>query len=271
MNPRTRQIIYSLAVLTWSAVLLYFHASGRITKYLATDFRPVALAGGLGLAVLGLFNLLTAGQEAACGHDHGGEQDPHHPDRSYWSSLTAFLLMVLPVAAAVAWTTDSYSIAALARKGLYDAPAGIASPLLALSMGALTPENIEKGSRKTADGFHQLDLIELYFATGDRELQTLIDGLKVETKGRLIDEKTGNPHGTRKRLYRLFITCCAADSRVIPIILEFGSPPPEFPDNAWVRVAGTLRFQLEGGVLQAVLTAERVLATEPPSEESFMR
>ena len=77
MKPRTRRILFSLAVLVWSAVLLYFHASGRINKYLAPDFRPIAFAGGLGLAVLGLFNLLTAGQKADCGHDHGDGEDAH--------------------------------------------------------------------------------------------------------------------------------------------------------------------------------------------------
>ena len=71
MSPKTHRILFSLAVLAWSGVLLYFHASGRINKYLAPDFRPLAFAGGLGLAVLGLFNLLTAGQNADCGHDPG--------------------------------------------------------------------------------------------------------------------------------------------------------------------------------------------------------
>jgi hypothetical protein len=52
MSPRARNILFSLAVLLWSAALLYFHASGRITKYLAPDFRPIAFAGGLGLAVV---------------------------------------------------------------------------------------------------------------------------------------------------------------------------------------------------------------------------
>jgi uncharacterized membrane protein YcgQ (UPF0703/DUF1980 family) len=86
-----------------------------------------------------------------------------------------------------------------------------------------------------------------------------------------MDEKIRNPHGSRKRLYRLFITCCAADSRPIPIVLEFGKTPPEFPENDWVKVSGTMRFPLEEGVIQPVLLVERVVAAEPPYEESFMR
>ena len=272
MKPRTRRIIFSTAVLVWSAVLLYFYASGRINKYLATDFRPLALAGGLGLAVLGLFNLLTAGHEADCGHDHGGDGGHSHDHESGdLHPLAAFLLMVLPVALSVAWTKDAYSLAALSRKGLYDTPSAITSPFSSSALQPLTLEEIENSHRKTPDGFFEFNLMELFFATGDRELQSLIDGLKVETEGRWTDEKVRNPDGTRKRLYRLFLTCCAADSRALPIILEFAGPPPEFPENAWVKVAGTMRFPLEEGSLQPVLIVERTMAADPPPEENFMR
>ena len=271
MTPRTRRILFSLAVLIWSAVLLYFHASGRINKYLAPDFRPIAFFGGLGLAVLGLFNLLTAGQAADCGHDHGPDDAAHDHETSDMHPLVALALMVLPVALSVAWTKDEYSAAALMRKGLYDSPADMNTSFLTAAMPPLTREEIEKSHRKTADGFLEFSLMELFFATGDREMQTLIDGLKVETEGRWVEEKTRNPNGTRKRLYRLFITCCAADSRAIPIVLEFGKTPPEFPENGWVKVAGTMRFPLEEGILQPVLEVERALAAEPPFEESFLR
>jgi uncharacterized repeat protein (TIGR03943 family) len=270
MNPTLRRILFSLAVLVWSGVLLYFHATGRINKYLAPDFRPIAFVGGLGLAVLGLFNLLTAAQSSDCGHDHSGDE-AHDHETSDVHPLAALLLMIVPVALSVAWTKDEYSAAALARKGLYDSPAEMNTSFLASAMPPLTREMIEQSHRKTPDGYHEFNLMELFFATGDREMQSVIDGMKVETEGRWIDEKTRNPNGTRKRLYRLFMTCCAADSRAIPIVLEFGKPPPDLPENGWVKVAGTIRFPLEDGVLQPLLVADRALAAEPPYEESFMR
>ncbi len=270
MKPGLRRILFSLAVLVWSATILYFHATGRINKYLAPDFRMIALLGGLGLAVLGLFNLCTAGQVADCGHDHGGGEDHHDHESGDLHPLTALLIMVLPVVLASIWTRDEYSANALARKGLYDSPASAAT-FLATAMPPLTREEIEKTHRKTPDGYHEFSLMELFFATGDREVQSVIDGMKVETEGRWIEERTRNPNGTRKRLYRLFITCCAADSRAIPIVLEFGKQPPGFPENGWVKVAGTMRFLLEEGVIQPVLLVDRTLAAEPPIEESFMR
>jgi hypothetical protein len=75
-------------LLTWGAVLLYFHISGRIVNYLppVTEgwFRPMALAGGIGLILLGIFNLATLGSEEAdecCEHEHN--HDDHHHDHTH--------------------------------------------------------------------------------------------------------------------------------------------------------------------------------------------
>jgi uncharacterized repeat protein (TIGR03943 family) len=271
MNPTLRRSLFSVALLAWGAVLLYFYSSGRMNQYLATDFRLIAFAGGLGLAVLGFFNLLTAGQVAECGHDHTGEENPHDHENDEMHPVTALLLMLVPLALAVTWTKDEYSAAALSRKGLYASPSEMNSPFLASSIPSLTLEEIEKSHRKTADGFLEFNLMELFFTTGDREMQPLIEGLKVETQGRWMDEKVRNPGGTRKRLYRLFMTCCAADSKAIPIILEFGKMPPELPENGWVTVSGTMRYLMEDGEIHPVLFVERALASEPPYEENFMR
>jgi len=271
MKLPSRRILSSVAVLLWSAVLLYFYSSGRINKYLAVDFRPIAFAGGLGLGVLGLFNLLTAGQESDCCHDGGCADEAHDHEGGDMHPLTAFLLMVVPLALSVAWTKDEYSPAALSRKGLYDAPAAATSPFLGSGMPALTRDEVEKSHPKTTDGYLQFSLMELFFSNGDREMQSLLDGLRVETEGRWMDEKVRNPNGSRKRLYRLFITCCAADSRAIPIVLEFGKEPPEFAENSWVKVSGTMRFVLEEGATQPVFVVERVAAAPPPEEESLMR
>lgn len=272
MNPKLRCILFSLAVLSWGLALLYFHASGRIAKYLAPDFRLIALIGGLGLLVLALFNLLTAGQQAGCGHDHGDDAHCHDHESSDIHPLLACVLMVLPLAVSVAWTKDEYSAAALSRKGLYDSPQNMSASFLSAAMPAITREEIEKGHRKTADGFYEFNLMELYFATGDREMQTAMDGLKIETEGRLIEERNRNSKGTRKRLYRLLMTCCAADSRAIPIVLEYGDKPqPAIAENEWVKVAGTMNFPMEEGLLQPILTVDRTVEAEPPFEESFLR
>jgi uncharacterized repeat protein (TIGR03943 family) len=268
MSPRNRRILFSLALLIWSGVILYFYASGRITRYLAPDFRFIALCGGLGLAVLGLFNLLTAGQQADCGHDHG-DGDAHDHESGDMHPLTAFLLMVVPVVLSVAWTKDKYSEAAISRKTM--TVDEVKSPFMASMLGPITREDLEKNHRKTEDGYYEMSLMELFFSSGDAELQKALGGMKVQTEGRWAEEKAENDSGTRKRLYRMFITCCAADSRAIPIVLEFGKEPPEFPDGGWVRVSGTITFPTGKSGVQPVLEVEQSLAAEEPYEENFMR
>ncbi|MFK7852351.1 MAG: DUF1980 domain-containing protein [Akkermansiaceae bacterium] len=269
MKPQVRTFLFSLAVILWAVCLLYFYGSGRIVKYLAPDFRPIALVGGLGLAVLGMFNLLTAFREAKCGHDHGEEHDHEGGDMN---PFTAFLLMVAPVGCSMAWTTDSFSQATLARKGLYDEGPSISdSAFISSVLPPLTMEEIEKSHRKTSDGYLEFSLLELFFATGDRELQELLGGLKIETEGRIVPEKINNPDGTRMRLYRMFMTCCIADSRAIPVALEFGKEPPLLPENGWVKVAGTMSFPEEEGIIRPVLVVDRATVAEVPLEEKFLR
>jgi hypothetical protein len=83
----TRTLVHLLSVamlLLWGGVLLYFYTSGRLASYLPPEgiFRPMVLVSGIGLAVLGLFNLLTIGSEdVGCeGHDHGHSHDDHDHD-----------------------------------------------------------------------------------------------------------------------------------------------------------------------------------------------
>ncbi len=80
----TRTLVHLLSVamlLLWGGVLLYFYISGRLSNYLPPDgiFRPMVLVSGIGLCVLGLFNLLTMGAEdVGCeGHDHSHDEHDH--------------------------------------------------------------------------------------------------------------------------------------------------------------------------------------------------
>ena len=270
MNVKLQRIVFSLVVLTWAAVLLYFFGSGRIVKYLAPDFRPLVLYGGLGLAVLGLFVLLTAGEKSSCGHDHS-EGDPHDHEASDMNPFTSMALMLVPILFAVANTKDSFSLAALSRKSLFDEPLSN-NVFLAENLPPLTMADIEKTHKKSEAGFYEFNLMELYFAAGDPEIQKLLNGFKVETEGRLVMEKENNEAGNRRRLYRLFITCCAADARAVPIIIDFGNEtPPTIAENAWVKISGTVTFPVERGATQVILQAASCVESEAPWEESFMR
>jgi uncharacterized repeat protein (TIGR03943 family) len=269
VNPKLQRVLFSLALLTWGGVLIYFYASGRITKYLAPDFRPLSLGGGLGLAVVGLFNLLTATQEASCGHDHGPD-DAHDHESLDVHPLAAFLILLVPLSLGVAWTKDAFSLGSLTRKGLMDSPMDASSIMLGSVMPKLTKELIEKQHPKNADGYHAFGLMELFFSAGDPEMRELVDGMQVETEGRVVNDPDAAVPNQR-RLYRLFITCCAADSRAIPIIVRFKGEAPQVEENAWMKLTGTMRYPDEGEGFIPVLEVDHAAEAPPPPEESFMR
>ena len=269
MNPKLQRVLFSLALLAWAGVLIYFYATGRIVKYLAPDFRPLVLGGGLGLAVVGFFNLLTATQEASCGHDHGPD-DVHDHESLDVHPLAAFLILLVPLGVGVAWTKDAFSLGSLTRKGLMDTPADASSLILGGTLPKLTKELIEKQHPKNADGYHTFGLMELFFSAGDPEMRDLVGGMQVETEGRVVkDADAAVP--SQRRLYRLFITCCAADSRAIPIIVRFKGEVPQVEDNAWMKLSGTMRYPDEGEGFIPVLEVDRAAEAPPPPEESFMR
>lgn len=269
MNPTLRRVLFSIALLVWGGVLIYFYATGRITKYLAPDFRPLSLAGGLGLSVVGLFNLLTAGQQASCGHDHGPD-DAHDHESLDVHPLAAVLILLVPLGLGVAWTKDAFSLGSLTRKGLLDSPADASSMLLGSIMPKLTKELIEKQHPKNADGYHTFGLMELFFSAGDPEMRELVAGMQVETEGRIVaDPEAAVPN--QRRVYRLFITCCAADSRAIPIIVRFKGEVPAVEENTWMKYSGTMRYPDEGEGFIPVLEVDHAAEAPPPAEESFMR
>lgn len=268
MNPKLQRVIFSLALIAWGGVLIYFYATGRITKYLAPDFRMISLAGGLGLVVVGLFNALTANQEASCGHDHGPD-DSHDHESLDVHPIAAFLILVVPLGLGVAWTKDEFSLGSLTRKGLLDSPSESSSVFLSSVMPKLTKEIIEKQHPKNAAGYHDFSLMELFFSSGDPEMRELVDGMLVETEGRIVNDPEGGPN--QRRLYRLFITCCAADSRAIPIIVRFNDAPPAVDENTWMKLSGTMRFPDEGMGFVPVLEVDSASEASPPPEESLMR
>ena len=268
MNAKLQRVLSSLALTAWGGVLVYFHASSRITKYLSEDFHPLVLAGGLGLIVVGLFNLLTATQSADCGHDHGPE-DSHDHESLDLNPLAAFAILLLPLGFSVAYTKDAFSVGALAAKGLYDSPSESRSTALDSLLPKLTREIIEKQHPKNSAGFHEFSLMELYFSNGDPEMRELIEGMTVETEGRMVKDPEGG--AKQRRVYRLFITCCAADSQAIPIIVRFRDEVPDVEEGAWMMLSGTMRFPDEGEGPVPVLEVDYAQEGVAPPEEAFMR
>ncbi len=261
------QVISSLATIAWGVVPVYLYASGIIVKYLAESFHLIALIGGLAMVVLGLFNLIHANRKVGCGHDHSHEHDHEHSghdhDHHEQNPVAALCLMIFPVLLCTGFTKHEYSKEALRWKGLYKQRT--LRSLYSNYNAEFTREYLEKRTPKTADGNFLVQLTELYWSAGDDKIMKVYEGLPVQLEGRLIEEDPDlNHNGDRRRLYRVVMTCCAADAQVLGVPLQFEESLPDLPDKTWITARGTVAFEIIGDQHFAYLKGCRVEATKPP-------
>jgi uncharacterized repeat protein (TIGR03943 family) len=266
MTAARRRQVSVAAALVWAGVLLHFVIAGRIQQYLAPVFRQYALLGGLGLLVLALFVLFTHRQPTACGHDHGPGEEHDHEASDLPAAVIA-LLMVLPVLFAAIVSKDSFSLRALMHKGAFDVAT---RPLTVARKGAVpTRADILATRPRTAAGVTRIELLELFSAAMDAEYAGNLAGLEVAVEGRVL---TGATPGGHPILYRLLLTCCAADGRPLPLRLRWQEPPQQVAENAWFEIVGKISFEESApGIRSPVVEVRSMLAKEAPVEESLLR
>lgn len=352
------------ALLVWGGVFVYFHLTGRIDKHIDVNFRTWALVAGMGLVVLGLFNLATARQtESCCGHDHSDghshdhdhdhdhqhgdccghdhdhshshsghapepEHEHHHHHGPAASSLVAaVLILTVPLLSAAHFSPDKFSGPYIAkwdkieqqmrqmriaeRRAAAGAPKQPATPpspagdtagavTKSATTAAVTPADTPPstpGDTKTADtppgdkknaepeakwseftmadlermvpkneaGNFLLDVPQIFYTAGDEELMKVMEGIPIETTAQVMEETLNNPKGTRLKLFRLFVECCAADARPLSVPIEFGKTPPKYESMGWVKIVGKLHYSHEtDGAILPVIQVQTMEATAEP-------
>ena len=294
MKSTINQVIFSLATIAWGIVPVYFYAAtiprsegsdevvSIISKYLSPTFHLTALIGGLAMIVLGLFNLIHAGRKIDCGHDHDHDHDhghshgdghDHDHDHDHdQSPIAAICLMLLPVVLCTAFTKHEYSTKAVMWKQVKNSQSKRSS-LFSSKREPFTRERLEQTTPKSPEGNYLLTITELFWSAGDQEIMKAYGGLPAQLEGRLIEEETDlNPNGNRKKLYRVFMTCCAADAQVLALPLEFEGTLPEYPDKTWVVVTGEVAYERVGKQDIAYIKGASVMQGKAPApEERFRR
>lgn len=135
------------------------------------------------------------------------------------------------------------------------------------SYGSFTLADLEAQVPKSPEGNFILEVTELYYTAGDKEVQGVLAGQPVETIGQVLPEKVNNDKGTRIRLFRMLVQCCAADARPYSIPVEFANAPPQFKDMTWVKVVGKMSFHQENGQTVPVLEATAITETAAPENQ----
>ncbi len=260
--------LFGLLATIWGGILLYFYVSLRVTKYLSPSFHHFVLIGGLGIIVLGLYSLINPQEKTSCcdhehdEHDHHHEDCDHHHDDGH-GPLTTYVLTLVPLVIALVFTADRFSARGIQRLAQEAAPPPSSQPL--------TLEDLKEQVPQNAKGEFQLSLVNAYYAGSDRNIHKVLDGIPVEIEGRLMREELNNPDGKRRRLYRIFISCCAADATAAGISLVFANVTPDPPDDTWVKASGTLAFEEREGRSHTILNVKALTPSEEPYSEFLQR
>jgi uncharacterized membrane protein YcgQ (UPF0703/DUF1980 family) len=117
---------------------------------------------------------------------------------------------------------------------------------------------------KSKAGNFILEVPELYYTAGDKEVQAVITGQMIETVAQVLPEKVNNEDGKRVRIFRMLVQCCAADARPYSIPAQFAEKAPEFKDMTWVKVTGKMNYQQEGGQTVPLIEVTKIEETTAP-------
>ncbi|MEI8340882.1 MAG: hypothetical protein WCH43_05005, partial [Verrucomicrobiota bacterium] len=103
------------------------------------------------------------------------------------------------------------------------------------------------------------------FCPGNQGARPDFQGKTIEMIGQLMPDSVNNASGSRFKLVRMLMVCCAADARPVAVLVD-GGEKTTIPDMSWVRVTGHATFPMEGGRMTAVVKADHVAVTDPPEE-----
>lgn len=278
-------------LLAWSSVLLAFYFTGRVASFLHPTFRPSVLLAGLVMLAMGGCFLFLPGVASCCDDDRCG----HPLGRRKTGRLLTFLILLAPLGCAAMFSPNQYGAATILNRGIVTDAAGLTArspaarpPVVAATAAAADnpsepPLPTKDGSQpaaaaaspvqasqddflpKTKDGNLAVQVIDLLYAAQDTSLRSDFAGKTVETIGQVMPDDTNNASGSRFKLMRMFMVCCAADAKPIAALVEMPQKPTA-PEMAWVKVIGKVEFPVEGGRTVPVLKATSVKQTDPPEE-----
>ena len=295
MTQRLVIFLQSIVLIIFGSVFIWFYVHGRLDKYLtsAGSFQIQALIAGLVLCMIGIFLVITSGNEAGCTHDH----DHDHGPTTLGGNLVTLLIVLIPVLYSAIYTPDAYSKSWVQKNSSSwgKGPIGEAPELFKLKnnigstkaanssnesensesvaeaagWGPYTIEDLKQQVDQNDNGEFMMDVISIFYTGGDDEVQQVVKGLPVETIGQAMPETMRNEAGNRIRIFRLMMNCCIADARPISIPVEFDQSIPNYKEMGWYKVHGVMGYENWDEFTIPVLKATKLVPTAEPEQSAF--
>ncbi len=282
MNKLFSRWLPCATLAAWSAILLYFYFSGRLTAFLIPTFRPYVLIAGVVMAAMALVFALFPADANCC----SSAECSHGLSRFTIGKILTFLILLLPVTTAAMFSPDGFGKNAMLNRGIATDASGLrplpkpntppTAPDFSLptngtpAPAAATPATPAPAApqdylTRTPDGRIVAEVLDLLYAAQDNALRADFENKAVVLYGQLMPDTANNAGGKRFKAVRMFMTCCAADARPVATLVE-ADTLPKLPEMTWIKVTGTATFPIENGRRISVLKAERVEKTDPPDE-----
>ena len=166
-----------------------------------------------------------------------------------------------PATSRVVVTTPAPPATAPAPAG---SPPGAAPAAGGKSYGSFTLDDLKAQVPQSKEGNFILEVPELYYTAGDKEVQGVLVGQPVETTAQVLPEKGNNADGKRLRVFRLLVQCCASDARPYSVPVEFADKAPVLKEMSWVKVVGKMAYRQEGGQTVPLIEATSLKETSAP-------
>jgi len=132
------------------------------------------------------------------------------------------------------------------------------------SYGSFTLEDLKAQVPQSKEGNFILEVPELYYTAGDKEVQGVLAGQSIETTAQVLPEKVNNADGKRLRIFRMLVQCCAADARPYSVPVEFTDKAPTIKDMTWIKLVGKMGYVQENGQTVPIVYASEYKETTAP-------
>ncbi len=133
--------------------------------------------------------------------------------------------------------------------------------------GEFTLEDLKKMVPQSSDGDFLLDVPQIFYTAGDRELMDVMEGISVETTAQLMEEAQSEEGAPKKlKAFRLFIECCAADARPLSVPVEFPDGMPDYKEMGWYKMIGELHYSTANDEIVPTLKIKTLESTTEPVE-----
>ncbi len=132
------------------------------------------------------------------------------------------------------------------------------------SYGSFTLEDLKAQVPQSKEGNFILEVPELYYTAGDKEVQGVLAGQLIETTAQVLPEKVNNTDGKRLRIFRMLVQCCAADARPYSVPVEFTDKAPTIKDMTWIKLVGKMGYVQENGQTVPIVYASEYKETTAP-------